>query len=267
MRQYLDLLDHVLTYGSPRADRTGVSTISAFAPPDMVFDLTNGFPAITTKRLAWKSVVWELLFFLRGETNNTWLTDRNVTIWNEWAKEDGDLGPIYGAQWRRWPAFDGSTIDQLQRVIDEIITHPQSRRLIVSAWNPAQISDMALPPCHMLFQFYVNNNTLNIKVTQRSADLFLGVPFNIASYALLTHILASITHLKPGRLIMSLGDAHIYTNHTEQVDILFRRDPFPLPYLSLPHIATLEQACSMNADDFRLVDYKSHPKIIAEIAV
>lgn len=266
MRQYLDLLDHVLTYGSLRNDRTGVSTISAFAPPDMVFHLGDGFPAITTKRLAWKSVVWELLFFLRGETNNQWLTDRNVTIWNEWAGEDGDLGPIYGAQWRRWPSSTGA-IDQLESVIDTIKTDPTSRRLVVSAWNPAQIPDMALPPCHMLFQFYVGQGTLSLKVTQRSADLFLGVPFNIASYALLTHIIASITGLKPNRLIMSFGDAHIYNNHRQQVDTLFHRDPFPLPYLSLPHIATLEQACSMHADDFQLINYKSHAKISAEIAI
>lgn len=266
MRQYLDLLDHVLTYGSPRADRTGVSTISVFAPPDMTFYLRDGFPAVTTKRLAWKSVVWELLFFLRGETNNTWLTDRHVTIWNEWAKPDGDLGPIYGAQWRRWPTRSGF-IDQLQEAIHTLKTNPTSRRMVVSAWNPEQLSEMALPPCHMFFQFYVQNGYLDCKVTQRSADLFLGVPFNIASYALLTHIIASITDLHPGRLIMSLGDAHIYKNHLAQVHTLFDRVPFALPTLSFPKISSLEEVCEFDASAFLLHNYRCHGKLSGAIAV
>lgn len=267
MLQYLDALNEVLQYGTKRETRTGISTISFFSPPDMTFHLSQGFPAVTTKRLAWKSVVWELLFFLRGETNNNFLKERNVTIWNEWEKPDGDLGPVYGAQWRNWQSKDGKIIDQLQQVIDTIIFDPFSRRLVVSAWNPGDIPDMALPPCHMMFQFYVSNGTLSLKVTQRSADMFLGIPFNIASYALLTHIIASITKLKPGKLVMSLGDAHIYSNHIDQVNTIFDRSPFDLPYLSMPHISSLDQILNMSAEDFILVNYKCHPKISGDVAI
>lgn len=270
MRNYLDLLREVLVSGEEtngiRKDRTGVSTINLFAPRELEFDLEEGFPIVTTKRIAWKSVVWELLFFLRGETSNQWLRQRGVTIWDEWARANGDLGPIYGAQWRRWPGQSGP-VDQLRNVIGEIRSNPASRRLVVSAWNPAQIPDMALPPCHVMYQFFVSNGTLSMKMTQRSGDMFLGVPFNISSYALLLSIAAKITGLRPKRLVISLGDAHVYANHVDQVRLQLERQPHALPTLVLPDVASLDEACELTADDCVLEQYVHHPSIRARVAV
>ncbi len=264
MQTYLDLLRHVRTSGSPRDDRTGTGTISCFGQ-SMRFDLDEGFPLVTTKKVHLKSVVGELLWFLRGETNIRWLNEQGITIWDEWANEQGDLGPIYGHQWRSWPTAQGETIDQISRVVELIRTRPQSRRLLVNAWNVGELDKMALPPCHVLFQFYVADDRLSCQLYQRSADLFLGVPFNIASYALLTMMIAQCTGLTPGDFIHVLGDAHIYQNHLEQVDTQLSRSPRPRPTMTLnPDVKDL---FAFTVDDFQLTDYDPHPRLTAPVAV
>jgi thymidylate synthase len=264
MRQYLDLLRHVLEHGRPKADRTGTGTLSVFGHQTR-YDLSAGFPMITTKKLHLKSVVHELLWFLRGETNVRSLQAAGVRIWDEWADADGDLGPIYGSQWRSWPAPDGGQIDQITQVVDELRRNPDSRRLIVSAWNVAELPRMALAPCHTLFQFYVVDGRLSCQLYQRSADLFLGVPFNIASYALLTAMIAHVTDLRPGEFIHTFGDAHIYQNHLDQVRLQLSRDPRPLPTIRLnPEIRSL---FDFRFEDIRLEGYDPHPHIPAAVAV
>ena len=264
MRQYLDLLDHVLHHGTPKGDRTGTGTLSVFGH-QMRFDLTEGFPAVTTKRLHMKSVVGELLWFLRGSTNVDWLQERGVTIWDEWADEQGELGPVYGFQWRSWPTPDGGHVDQIAQVIESIRSNPDSRRHIVSAWNVADIEQMALPPCHTLFQFYVADGRLSCQLYQRSADIFLGVPFNIASYALLTHMVAQVCELEVGDFVHTLGDAHLYTNHVEQAREQLTREPRALPTLRMnPERKTIDE---FEIGDFELVGYDPHPSIKAPIAV
>jgi thymidylate synthase len=264
MRQYLDLLNHVLTHGARKGDRTGTGTLSVFGY-QMRFDLAQGFPLVTTKKLHLRSIVHELLWFLRGETNVRYLHDHGVTIWDEWADENGDLGPIYGYQWRSWPAPDGRKIDQISAVVQEIRQNPSSRRLLVSAWNVAELERMALPPCHILFQFYVADGRLSCQLYQRSADIFLGVPFNIASYALLTQMVAQVTRLVPGEFIHTLGDAHLYLNHLEQARTQLAREPRRLPILQLnPSRAELHEFVY---DDIALVDYDPHPHIKAPVAV
>jgi thymidylate synthase len=264
MRQYLELLEHIRRDGKRREDRTGVGTVSIFGH-QMRFDLAQGFPAVTTKRLAWKTMVHELIWFLRGETNIAYLRENKCGIWDEWADENGDLGPVYGKQWRRWEGPRGETIDQIAQVVDEIRRNPMSRRLVVSAWNVADLPKMALLPCHVLFQFYVEGGRLSCQLYQRSGDAFLGVPFNIASYALLTSMIAQVTGLQPGELIHTLGDAHIYLNHMEQVAMQLAREPFPLPRLKLtPGITRLED---FTADDCTLEGYQHHPAISAPVAV
>lgn len=264
MKQYLDLLQHVLDHGKPKKDRTGTGTLSIFGH-QMRFDLGAGFPLVTTKKVHLKSVIYELLWFLRGDTNITFLNEHGVTIWDEWADERGELGPIYGYQWRSWPAPDGQHIDQLSRVIDEIKRDPDSRRLIVSAWNVADLPAMALAPCHTIFQFYVNDGRLSCQLYQRSADLFLGVPFNIASYALLTMVIAQVTDLGPGDFIHTFGDAHIYQNHLDQVKLQLQREPRPLPTMELN--PAVRSVFDFAYDDFHLVGYDPHPRIPAPIAV
>jgi thymidylate synthase len=264
MRQYLDLMQHVRTSGVRKHDRTGTGTLSVFGH-QMRFDLAQGFPAVTTKKLHLRSIIYELLWFLRGDTNIRYLHENGVTIWDEWADANGDLGPVYGAQWRSWPARDGSTIDQISDVIGRIRKSSDSRRLIVTAWNPADVDRMALPPCHCLFQFYVAEGRLSCQLYQRSADIFLGVPFNIASYALLTHMMAQVTGLKPGEFIHTLGDAHIYLNHLEQADIQLRREPLPLPKLVIKRDVT--DIMDFRFEDFEVVNYQSHPHIAAKVAV
>ena len=267
MKEYLDVLEVIYQHGDDRTDRTGTGTRSIFSPGELRFLFEDGFPLVTTKRMAWKSIVWELLFFIRGETNNNWLKERNVTIWNEWAKPDGSLGPIYGHQWRHWPSSAGS-VDQLQWVIDEIRTNPQSRRLVVSAWNPSDIPSMALPPCHMMFQFYCHgSNDLSMKVTQRSADMFLGIPFNIASYALLLAIIAQITERQSHSLVFSLGDAHIYADHMPQVEKQLSRTPFIRPALKMPAFSTLAEVGDLTPDDFILVNHNYHPALLGKVSV
>jgi thymidylate synthase len=264
MRQYLDLMRLILDRGVERGDRTGTGTLSVFGH-QMRFDLGAGFPLITTKKIHLKSVIHELLWFLAGDTNIAYLNAHGVKIWDEWADERGDLGPIYGAQWRSWASADGSSIDQIQRVIDEIRTNPNSRRLIVSAWNPADIDKMALAPCHCLFQFYVAEGRLSCQLYQRSGDVFLGVPFNIASYALLTMMMAQVTGLAPGELIHTLGDAHLYLNHIEQARLQLTRSPRPLPTMTLnPEVGSI---LDFTFDDFELTGYDPHPAIKAKIAV
>ena len=264
MKQYLDLLRHVLDHGAPKGDRTGTGTLSVFGH-QMRFDLQDGFPVVTTKKLHLKSIIYELLWFLRGDTNTAYLNDHGVTIWNDWADEQGNLGPIYGYQWRSWPAPNGQPIDQLQRVVDEIRSNPTSRRLIVSAWNVADLGEMALAPCHLLFQFYVSGGRLSCQLYQRSADLFLGVPFNIASYALLTVMVAQVTGLATGEFIHTFGDAHIYNNHIDQVQLQLGRDPRSLPTMHLnPEIESLSQ---FTYEDLTLEGYDPHPRIPAPIAV
>ncbi|HET7280432.1 MAG TPA: thymidylate synthase [Dermatophilaceae bacterium] len=269
MRTYLDLLDHVLTTGVAKSDRTGTGTRSVFGY-QMRFDLTEGFPVLTTKRLHLKSIIGELLWFLRGDTNVRWLQERGITIWDEWADEAGNLGPVYGYQWRSWPAPDGRHIDQIAKVIDSIRTNPDSRRHIVSAWNVADVDDMALPPCHALFQFYVRPNAeggpafLDCQLYQRSADIFLGVPFNIASYALLTMIVAQVCDLQPGHFVHTLGDAHLYSNHLDQARLQLTRQPLALPRMTIAQGKGIDE---FDLDDFELVGYEAHPSIKAPIAV
>ena len=264
MRQYLDLMQHVLDHGVRKEDRTGTGTISVFGY-QMRFNLEDGFPLVTTKKAHLRSILHELLWFIAGDTNLRYLKENGVSIWDEWADENGDLGPVYGAQWRSWPAPDGSTIDQLANVIEMIRNKPDSRRLIVSAWNPAQVDSMALPPCHSLFQFYVAEGRLSCQLYQRSADIFLGVPFNIASYALLTMMVAQVTGLKPGDFVHTFGDAHLYSNHLEQAKLQLSRAPRPLPTMKLnPDIRRIED---FRFEDFELVGYDPEPAIKAPIAV
>jgi thymidylate synthase len=264
MRTYLQLLDEVLHHGLDREDRTGVGTRGLFGR-QMRFDLEQGFPLLTTKRVHLKSVIYELLWFLRGDTNIGWLRDRGITIWDEWADESGDLGPVYGHQWRSWRTIDGSTIDQIAWVENEIRTNPLSRRLIVSAWNVGELQQMALPPCHLLFQFYVAGDRLSCQLYQRSADIFLGVPFNIASYALLTMMMAKVTGLRPGEFVHTLGDVHLYRNHFDQAREQLSRHPRPLPRLHLQSNA--KSVVDFDFDDFVLEGYDPHPPIKAPVAV
>ncbi|MBP8949828.1 MAG: thymidylate synthase [Candidatus Promineofilum sp.] len=264
MRQYLDLMQHVLDHGVRKEDRTGVGTISVFGY-QMRFDLAAGFPLLTTKKMHLRSIIYELLWFLRGETNVGYLRDHNVTIWDEWADAEGELGPVYGRQWRSWAAADGRTIDQIAQVVGQIRRKPDSRRLIVSAWNVGEIEQMALPPCHCLFQFYVADGRLSCQLYQRSADIFLGVPFNIASYALLTQMMAQVTGYAPGEFVHTFGDAHLYLNHMEQARLQLGRAPFPRPTMRLN--PTVRSIFDFDYADFELVDYQSHPRIAAPIAV
>jgi thymidylate synthase len=264
MQQYLDLMRHVLDRGVRKEDRTGTGTLSVFGH-QMRFDLAQGFPLVTTKKLHIRSIVHELLWFLRGDTNVGYLRDNGVTIWDEWANENGELGPVYGAQWRSWPTRDGGTIDQIADVIARIRSNPDSRRLIVTAWNPADVDRMALPPCHCLFQFYVAQGRLSCQLYQRSADIFIGVPFNIASYALLTHMVAHVTRLKVGEFIHTLGDAHLYSNHIDQAKAQLAREPLPLARLVIKRdVADID---SFRFDDFEIINYRSHPHIAAPVAI
>ena len=264
MRQYLELMEHVLADGVEKRDRTGTGTLSVFGH-QMRFDLGAGFPLTTTKKLHVKSIVHELLWFLAGDTNVKYLNDHGVRIWDEWADERGDLGPVYGQQWRSWPAQDGSAIDQIANVVAMIRRNPDSRRLIVTAWNPAEVDKMALPPCHCLFQFYVANGKLSCQLYQRSADVFLGVPFNIASYALLTQMIAQVTDLEPGDLVHTLGDAHLYLNHVEQARLQLSREPRPLPTLVLD--PSVRDLFAFRYEHIRLDGYEPHPAIKAPVAV
>jgi thymidylate synthase len=264
MRQYLDLMERILSRGAEKRDRTGTGTLSVFGH-QMRFDLAEGFPLVTTKKLHVKSIVYELLWFLRGDTNVKYLNDHGVSIWDEWADERGDLGPVYGQQWRSWPAADGETIDQMAGVVAAIRRNPDSRRLIVSAWNPAQVDKMALPPCHCLFQFYVADGRLSCQLYQRSADVFLGVPFNIASYALLTLMVAQVTELEPGEFVHTLGDAHLYLNHLEQARLQLARPPRPLPTMRLN--PAVKDLFGFRYEDFVLEGYEPHPHIKAKVAV
>jgi thymidylate synthase len=264
MKQYLELLDHVLKNGTRKSDRTGTGTISVFGY-QMRFNLGEGFPLMTTKKLHLKSILHELLWFISGDTNIKYLNDNGVKIWNEWADKDGNLGPVYGYQWRSWPTADGRKIDQLINVIASIKKSPDSRRHIISAWNAGEIEKMALPPCHILFQFYVADGKLSCQLYQRSCDIFLGIPFNIASYALLTLMMAQVTGLKPGEFIHTLGDVHIYLNHIEQVKLQLTREPFPLPKMTLnPEITDITK---FRYGDFTLSDYNAHPHIKGDISV
>jgi len=264
MQQYLDLMRHVRDHGSAKEDRTGTGTLSVFGY-QMRFDLQQGFPLVTTKKVHLRSIIHELLWFIQGDTNIHYLTDNGVTIWNEWADENGDLGPVYGAQWRSWQSANGETIDQLARLVDEIKENPDSRRLIVSSWNVGELDNMALPPCHAFFQFYASQGMLSCQLYQRSADIFLGVPFNIASYALLTQMVAQVTGYRPGEFIHTLGDAHLYSNHLEQVDIQLARQPYPLPQMRVNN--DVKSLFEFRYDDFELVGYRAHPAIKAPVAV
>lgn len=264
MQQYLDLMQHVLQNGVDKPDRTGTGTRSVFGH-QMRFDLRESFPLLTTKKLHLRSIIHELLWFLKGETNIAYLQANGVRIWDEWADENGDLGPVYGSQWRSWPAKNGQTIDQISHVVEQIKTNPDSRRLMVSAWNPAEVESMALPPCHCLFQFYVANGELSCQLYQRSADIFLGVPFNIASYALLTYMVAQVTGLKPGDFVHTLGDAHLYQNHFEQAELQLSRELLPAPQLRLnPAVSDL---FGFSFDDIEILNYMPHPHIKAAVAV
>jgi thymidylate synthase len=264
MRQYLDLMQRILDEGVAKRDRTGTGTRSIFGH-QMRFDLADGFPLITTKKMHLKSIIYELLWFLRGETNVRYLQEHGVTIWNEWADAEGELGPVYGYQWRSWPARGGATIDQISDVIEQIRRKPDSRRLIVSAWNVADLPEMALPPCHLLFQFYVANERLSCQMYQRSADVFLGVPFNIASYALLTMMVAQVTGLTPGDFVHTLGDAHLYENHLEQARLQITREPRQLPTMMIdPNVRSI---FDFEYEHFQLENYQPHPHIPAPIAV
>ena len=264
MKAYLDLLREVRDHGVERRDRTGTGTLSLFGR-HLRFDLTQGFPAVTTKFLHFRSIINELLWFLRGDTNVAWLHEHGVSIWDEWADEDGELGPIYGYQWRSWPAPDGRHIDQISRVVEGIRNNPESRRHLVSAWNVSELDRMALPPCHALFQFYVARGRLSCQLYMRSADLFLGVPFNIASYSLLTMMIAQVCDLEPGEFVLSLGDAHLYLNHLEQVETQLSREPYPLPSMRLD--PEVESLFDFRYEHFRLENYRHHPSIRAPIAV
>ena len=264
MQQYLTLLNRILTEGATKTDRTGTGTKSIFGN-QMRFDLADGFPLLTTKKLHLKSIIYELLWFLRGDTNVHYLQEHGVRIWNEWADENGDLGPVYGHQWRSWPDYNGGTIDQIQNVLDLIRNHPDSRRMIVSAWNPAEVEQMALPPCHCLFQFYVADGRLSLQLYQRSADTFLGVPFNIASYALLLQMMAQVTGLKPGEFIHTTGDTHLYLNHLDQARLQLTRTPRPLPRMTLnPDVKNL---FDFHYEDFKLEGYDPWPHIAATVSV
>ncbi|MCK7556703.1 thymidylate synthase [Chitinophaga sedimenti] len=264
MQQYLDLLQHILDKGAVKTDRTGTGTLSCFGY-QMRFDLQEGFPLVTTKKLHLKSIIYELLWFLKGDTNIKYLTDNGVKIWNEWADENGDLGPVYGHQWRSWTGADGKVIDQVTDLINQIKKTPDSRRLIISAWNVADLPHMALSPCHCLFQFYVADGKLSCQLYQRSADVFLGVPFNIASYALLTLMIAQVCGLQPGEFIHSFGDVHLYSNHVEQAKLQLTRQPFPLPQMKLN--PDVKDIFSFEFEDFTLENYESHPHIKAPVAV
>nr|WP_314754310.1 thymidylate synthase [uncultured Prevotella sp.] len=264
MKQYLDLLDRIVTEGHPKSDRTGTGTQSVFGH-QMRFNLEDGFPLLTTKKLHLKSIIYELLWFLKGDTNVKYLQEHGVRIWNEWADENGELGPVYGHQWRSWPDYQGGTIDQIQNVLDQIKHTPDSRRMIVSAWNPAEVDQMALPPCHCLFQFYVAEGKLSLQLYQRSADTFLGVPFNIASYALLLMMMAQVTGLKPGEFIHTTGDTHLYLNHLEQANLQLTRTPRSLPVMKLnPDVKDL---FAFQYEDFELTDYNPWPHIPAQVSV
>ncbi|MBC9813091.1 thymidylate synthase [Crocinitomicaceae bacterium CZZ-1] len=264
MKQYHDLLRHILDNGVKKEDRTGTGTISVFGY-QMRFDLSEGFPVLTTKKLHLRSIIHELLWFLQGDTNIKYLKDNGVGIWDEWADENGDLGPVYGHQWRSWPGKDGQTIDQISKVVDQIKRNPDSRRLIVSAWNVADVDNMALPPCHSLFQFYVADGKLSCQLYQRSADTFLGVPFNIASYALLTMMIAQVCDLEPGEFVHTFGDTHLYLNHIEQAQLQLTRDFRPLPTMKInPEVKDI---FSFKYEDFELINYDPHPHIKAAVAV
>jgi len=264
MKEYLELLRRVRDTGARKGDRTGTGTLALFGQ-QMRFDLAQGFPLVTTKKIHVRSVIYELLWFLRGETNVKWLQEHGVSIWDEWAREGGDLGPVYGKQWRSWAAPDGRSIDQIQQVVDQLRRNPESRRIIVSAWNAGELDQMALMPCHAFFQFHVANGRLSCQLYQRSADMFLGVPFNVASYALLTHMLAQQCDLEPGELVWTGGDCHLYLNHLEQANLQLQREPYPLPHLALrrrpPSIFEYEY------EDFEIVNYQFHPAIKAPVAV
>lgn len=264
MQQYLDLMQHILDNGVRKEDRTGTGTLSVFGY-QMRFDLSKGFPAVTTKKLHFRSIIHELLWFLQGSTNIQYLHDNRVSIWDEWADENGDLGPVYGYQWRSWPDGNGRSIDQISQLINSLTNNPDSRRHIVSAWNVADVDNMALPPCHLLYQFYVADGKLSCQLYQRSADVFLGVPFNIASYALLTMMVAQVTDLELGDFVHTFGDAHLYLNHLEQTKLQLSRTPYPLPHMQLnPDVSSI---FDFQYKDFKLVDYQSHPTIKAPIAV
>tara|TARA_X000000368_G_C22929790_1_gene667053 strand:- start:56 stop:850 length:795 start_codon:yes stop_codon:yes gene_type:complete len=264
MKQYLDLMQKVLNEGQEKSDRTGTGTLSIFGH-QMEFDLSDGFPLVTTKKVHLKSIVHELIWFLQGSTNISYLKENGVSIWDEWADEKGDLGPVYGAQWRSWPDGNNGTIDQIQNLIQGIKTNPDSRRHIVSAWNPALVDEMALPPCHSLFQFYVANEKLSCQLYQRSADIFLGVPFNIASYALLTHMVAHVCNLKAGKFVHTFGDAHLYLNHLDQAKLQLSRDTKILPQLKLN--SEVKNIFDFKFEDIEIINYESHPSISAPIAV
>lgn len=264
MIEYLELLDHILQNGESKNDRTGTGTLSVFGY-QMRFDLSKGFPLVTTKKLHIRSIVYELLWFLSGDTNIRYLNDNGVSIWNEWADNNGDLGPVYGKQWRSWSTPNNETIDQISNLLVNIRKNPDSRRHIISAWNVSDVENMALPPCHCLFQFYVSNNKLSCHLYQRSADVFLGVPFNIASYALLTHMIAHVSNLKVGDFVHTFGDAHIYTNHIEQVKMQLQRKPMNLPKIELNN--SVNNLFDFQYEDIKIIDYESHPHIKAKVAV
>ena len=264
MKQYLDLMRHVRDNGTKKEDRTGTGTVSVFGH-QMRFNLSDGFPMVTTKKCHLKSIIHELLWFLSGDTNIKYLQDNGVRIWNEWADEDGNLGPVYGYQWRNWPSANGGHIDQITQIIDQIKNNPDSRRIIVSAWNVGEIENMALPPCHMMFQFYVADGKLSCQLYQRSADIFLGVPFNISSYALLTMMVAQVCDLEPGDFVHTLGDAHLYSNHLEQVEEQLGRKPFQSPVMKInPEVKSI---FDFKFEDFELVGYEAHPHIKAQVAI
>ena len=264
MKQYLDLLHRIVTEGVQKGDRTGTGTLSVFGH-QMRFNMQNGFPLLTTKKLHLKSIIYELLWFLKGDTNVKYLQEHGVRIWNEWADENGELGPVYGHQWRSWPDYKGGTIDQIQQVVDALRHNPNSRRMLVTAWNPAEVEDMALPPCHCLFQFYVANGKLSLQLYQRSADTFLGVPFNIASYELLLQMMAQVAGLEVGDFIHTTGDTHLYLNHLEQSKLQLTRTPRPLPKMRInPDVKSI---FDFRYEDFELTDYNPHPHIAAEVSV
>ena len=264
MRQYLDLMQHIIDHGVEKSDRTGTGTKSVFGY-QMRFDLNDGFPVVTTKKLHLRSIIHELLWFLMGEQNIGYLKENGVSIWDEWADEEGNLGPVYGVQWRSWPTPDGNSIDQIEKLVKSIKTNPDSRRHLVSAWNVAEVDDMALPPCHTMFQFYVGDGRLSCQLYQRSADVFLGVPFNIASYALLTQMMAQVCNLLPGEFIHTFGDAHLYSNHMQQAQLQLSREPRPLPKLKInPEVKDI---FGFKFEDFELVDYDPHPHIKAPVAI